>query len=388
MLYVAGLLVVAANLRPAVTSVGAMVDAIRTDYALSAVQAGMLTMLPAVAFSVVALVGPPAARRLGPERAITVACWLLVAGLALRVYPATTALFVGSAVACGGIALANVLLPSVVKRQRSLSHGAATGIYTMGSFVGAAAGAAFTVPLAAALGGWQWGLGAWALLALAALPLWHRFASRAVPADGDAPPAPVLRRDLYRDRVAIAVTLFFGVQAMGAYALFGWLPSIYQGAGFTAEQAGALLGVMIVVSAPVSLVVPMLASRTRRQWGWVVLTTTASATGYLGLLVWPADLALACAVLLGVGNAAFPLALLMFALRSRDGTQAAALSSMSQSVGYAVAALGPIAVGTLHEWSGGWRTPLLLLLLVQPVQAGVGVLAARHRYVLDDSPRP
>jgi len=385
-LYLAALIVVAVNLRPAVTSVGAVVDAIRTDYGLSAVQAGMLTTLPAVAFSVVALAGPPAARRLGPERAITVACALLAAGLALRVYPVAAALFVGSAVACCGIALANVLLPSVVKRQRSLTEGTATGIYTMGSFCGAAAGAALTVPLAAALGSWQWGLGAWSLLALAALPLWYRFASRDVLPDGDAPAAPVLRRDLYRDPVAITVTLFFGLQAMGAYALFGWLPSIYRGAGLTAEEAGALLGVMIVVCAPVSLIVPMLASRTRRQWGWVVLTTMASAAGYLGLLVWPADLALAWAVLLGIGNATFPLALLMFALRSRDGMQAAALSSMAQSLGYAIAAFGPIAVGTLHEWSGGWRAPLLLLLLVQPVQAGVGVLAARHRYVLDGPP--
>lgn len=346
----------------------------------------MLTMLPAVAFSGIAFAGPPAARRLGPERAITVACVLLAAGLALRVYPATAALFAGSAVAYCGVALANVLLPSVVKRQRSLTEGTATGVYTMGSFFGAAAGAAVTVPLAATLGSWRWGLGAWSLLALAALPVWHRFASRTIPPDGDAPAVPVLRRDLYRDPVAIAVTLFFGVQAMGAYALFGWLPSIYQGAGLTAEEAGTLLGVMIVVGAPVSLVVPVFASRTSCQWGWVVLITAASAAGYLGLLAWPADLALAWAVLLGIGNGAFPLALLMFALRSRDGTQAAALSSMAQSVGYAVAALGPIAVGTLHEWSGGWRVPLLLLLLAQPVQAGVGVLAARHRFVLDGDP--
>lgn len=385
-LYVVGLLVVSVNLRPAVTSVGAVVDAIRADYALSAVQAGMLTMLPAVAFSVVALAGPPAARRLGPERAITVACALLAAGIALRVYPVTAALFVGTAVASCGIALANVLLPSVVKRQRSLTEGTATGIYTMGSFCGAAAGAALTVPLAAALGSWQRGLGAWNFLALAALPVWHRFASREIQPDGNAPAAPVLRRNLYRDPVAIAVTLFFGLQAMGAYALFGWLPSIYRGAGLTAEEAGSLLGVMIIVGAPVSLVVPMLASRTRRQWGWVVLTTTASAVGYLGLLVWPADLALAWAVLLGIGNAAFPLALLMFALRSRDSTQAAALSSMAQCLGYAIAAIGPIAVGALHEWSGGWQAPLLLLLLAQPVQAGIGVLAARHRYVLEGTP--
>lgn len=384
----AGLLVlavaaVALNLRAPVAGIGPVLEEISAATGLSPGGAGVLTSLPVLAFACVGLASPWLARRLGTERAIAAAMAVLAVALATRVTGGAAALLVGTLVACAGIAAVNVLLPVVVKTWLEHRVGLVTGLYTAVMSGGSALAAAGTEPLASAVGapgsGWRLAVGVWAVPAAVALGIWlaafgHRRSA------GPAPGVPVAGGawGLLGRPVVWALTVFFGTQSLLFYALLGWLPEVYRDAGIDPRTAGAMLSVCVLVGVPAFLVVPMLAARSEGQRAWALGLTAAAAVGLGGLLVAPAEGAWVWAVLLGVGNAAFPLALSLFALRTRDPGETATVSAVGQSLGYLLAAAGPLTVGLLREQSGSWTAPLVLLLAVMAVQAAAGLVAGRR----------
>lgn len=364
-------LLVAVNLRVAVTSVGALIDLIR-DAGVSAGASAFLTTLPVLCFAVVGLLGMSVARRLGAHRGVALAMLLLMVGLVVRVLDGPVVLLAGTFVACGGIALANVLLPAVVKERFPSRVGLVTGAYSAVLSMGAAGGAAVSVPLAEATGGWRGGLLAWSVLAAVALVVWLPFCRHRGRVKGDAG-----RRSLLREPVAWAVTVVFAIQSVCAYVVMSWLPSIYVDAGFSHATAGLLLAASILVGVPVFLVVPSLASRARSQSTLIAVLSLLLAAGFLGLWIAPVAGAWAWAVLLGVGGGVFPVTLTLFALRTETPEDTAALSAMAQCIGYGLAAGGPLLVGLLREVTGGWGLPLALLVFACLVQTQVGRVAGR-----------
>lgn len=364
-------LLVAVNLRVPITSVGALIDLIR-DAGLSAGASAFLTTLPVLCFAVVGALGMGVARRLGAHRGLAVALVLLIVGLVVRVLDGPVVLLTGTFVACGGIALANVLLPAVVKEHFPSRVGLVTGAYSAVLSLGAAGGAAVSVPLAEATGGWRGGLLAWSVLAVVALVVWVPFCrNRGRVRGGSA------RRSLLREPVAWAVTVVFAIQSVCAYVVMSWLPSIYVDAGFSHATAGLLLAVSILVGVPVFLVVPSMAARSRSQGTLIAVLSLLLAAGFLGLWLAPVAGAWAWAVLLGVGGGVFPVTLTLFALRTDSPEDTAALSAMAQSFGYGLAAAGPFLVGLLREVTGGWGLPLALLVVACLVQTQVGRVAGR-----------
>ncbi|MET7746443.1 MFS transporter [Streptomyces sp. NPDC005385] len=383
---VVALLVAAINLRPAVTSLGPVLEEVRASLEMNGTTAGVLTSVPAVCFALFGSAAPRLARRHGPERVIAVGMAAIAAGLALRPLAGGPAPFLAlSALALAGIAVANVLLPVVVKQRFPDRVGMMTGLYSMALNLGASSAAAVTVPLAEAFGGdWRVGLGAWAAVALAAVPPWLALARR--PADNSTDPetrsvpsSAGLR--MTRSPTAWALAAYFGLQATAAYVVIGWLPQIFRDAGLSAERAGLLFAVTSVLGVPLSFLLAAVAGRLRHQSAVAVTVGLFGIAGYAGLWAAPATAPLLWAVLLGVANCSFPLALTMIGLRGRDSATVTRLSAFTQSAGYLLSIPGPIVVGALYQHTGSWRTPLALMALLMLPQLVTGWLAGRDRQI-------
>lgn len=377
--FAAAVVLVAANLRPAVVGVAPLLAEIQASERLSATAAGVLTALPVLCFGLVAPVAPGLARRLGIERALLIALVVLLVGFAVRSAGGLVALFAGTVLLGAAIAIGNVLLPGLIKRDFAARTGLMTGLYTMAIAGGGALAAGVTLPLARATGlDWRGALAAWALFAVAALLCWIPHVRRST-----RPPRSTAVRPsgLWRDALAWQVTLYMGLQSLSYFAVTAWLPALLIDRGFEPAAAGWMLSLSTAAGIVGGTVAPVLAARTPRQRGAVAVTTAIAAVGLLGLLVVPGSEVVWVLLLGGAQSAALGVALTLVGLRAPDAGRAAQLSGMAQSVGYVLAAAGPFAVGLLHDLTAGWTVPLLLLLGLLAVQGVVGVLAGRDRLV-------
>lgn len=383
------LMLAAVNLRPAVTSLGPVLEEVRASLGMSAAVAGLLTSIPAVCFALVGFAAPRLARRYGSGILIAIGTAAIAVGLVLRPLTGSAALFVGlSALALLGIAVGNVLLPVVVKQRFPDRVGWMTGLYSMSLNLGASSAAAVTVPLARAFGGdWRIGLGAWALLAAVAVPPWLALArdrgrtaagTPAAPAAASAP-APEVR--ISRDRTAWALAVYFGLQASAAYVIIGWLPQMFRDAGLSAEDAGLLFAVTSLLGVPLSFALSAVAGRLGNQSVIAVTIGLFGLAGYVGLWAAPDTVPWLWAVLLGVANCSFPLALTMIGMRGRDSATVVRLSGFVQSTGYLLSIPGPIVVGLLYQHANSWRPPLVFMALLMVPQLVAGLLAGRDRQI-------
>ncbi|SFF58965.1 CynX/NimT family MFS transporter [Blastococcus tunisiensis] len=386
-LLVAAIVAVALNQRPAVVAVAPILRDLRADTGLSSALAGLLTTLPVLCFGAFAPVAPRLARRIGLETAVGLSLGLLAAGIALRLLPPVALLFAGSLVAGAAIALANVLLPAYVKREFR-RPGAVMGLYSASLNIGAAAGAALTIPLAGALGvDWRWALGTWLLLALAALALWLPVAGTGRDRRTNAPLAEGEGSwSLLRQPLARQVTAYIGLQSVQFYSVAAWLPTLLADAGVPVSEGGLLLGLANVVGAVGALVAPAQAGRMRTQRPLILAVAVAYLVGLGGLLADPAGATLVWVAAFGLAQGGgFALALTLIVLRSPTPLVAARLGGVAQCLGYLLAALGPLVLGALHDGTRGWSWPLAVLLVALVPMTWAGWGAARAT-VLDVVP--
>ncbi|WP_030500697.1 MFS transporter [Micromonospora chalcea] len=389
LLVLTGMLLVALNLRAAVTSLGALLDEVRIGLGLSGAMAGLVTTLPTIAFAGLGALTPWLVRRWAAPRVLVLAMLALTVGQVLRALTGSAAVFVAtSALALAGIAVANILLPMLVKQHFPHRTGLVTGAYTMALTVGTTVAAAAAVPVAHAFGSWRAGLGVWAgLAALAVLP-WVPLALRARAARRAAPPAVAVatpaRVQPARTRLGWAMAVYFGAQSLSGYAIMGWLAQLFRDAGYRPEAAGLLLAGVTALGVPVALMMPALAGRLATLRPLVLSLTVFSAAAYTGLALAPRGLAPLWVLLLALGQGAFPLILTTIGLRARTAEGTVALSAFAQSTGYVIAALGPLLVGILYEATGGWTAPIGFLLVALAVQTAAGMVIARPRYIEDE----
>jgi MFS transporter, CP family, cyanate transporter len=383
----AAIFLTAVNLRPAVTSAGALLRDVQLALGMSGAAAGLLTTLPPICFGAFGLLAGRLGRRFGIAR--TVALGLLVVAVSLVVRTLTEEpgwLLVWTVPALAGMAVGNVLLPVAVKRVFPTRIGRVTGLYSFGLALGTAAAAGVTVPIAEATDSWRFGLAVWAVPALlAAVPWWWlRIVRGPIVYEPPARPADAPHRSavpVHRGLQAWALAGFFGMQSLAAYVVMGWLPSILQDAGIPSARAGLLLALVVGVGAPISIVLPPLAARRPDQRVWVVGLAVMAAAAYAGLILAPASAPVLWAVLLGIGMGAFPLALVLIGLRALTHEGTAKLSSLAQGVGYLVAACGPFLIGVLRDATGSWTPPLLVLLGLLVPQVACGLVAGRAGHV-------
>ncbi|MGN9838937.1 CynX/NimT family MFS transporter [Nonomuraea sp. H19] len=373
---VAGFVLAALNLRPAIAGVSPLLDEIMNDLGLSPAGGGAITTVMVVCLGVFAPVAPLLARRIGLDRTLLAGLLVIAAGVALRGLDGAPMLYLGSALAAIAIAVMNVAMPGVVKQHFPARVNLLTGVYVAAAVGGAATASALMVPLEHTTGyGWR---GVSALLAVPALLgalLWlpQALGKQAGPQNGPRPYGMVLR-----SRVTWYVTALMGLQSLTFYVMLAWLPTIYLDAGLPADQAGYLLSLTNLVQVGASLAVPVLAGRRASQVPYVVGAGLLTVLGYLGVLLAPTTVPWLWMIVLGIGQgASFALALLIIALRPADPAAVTALSAVAQSVGYVVAALGPVLFGYLGQVSGGWTVPLVAVLGVLMVQILAGWRAGR-----------
>jgi CP family cyanate transporter-like MFS transporter len=370
----AALLLVAVNLRMPITAVGPVLDDIRADTGLSSAGAGLLTTLPVLCFCVAGAAVPALARRVGEEPALLLGMLVLALGTALRLDPAVAPLFVGTLLAGAGIAVANVLLPTLIKQDYA-RPGAMMGLYTAGMSIGGAFAAALTVPLEHGLGSWPRALAFWALPALGAALAWLPVVLRARRADAVERPARV---KLWGDRRAWLLTGLFAFQSTLFYMTAAWVPDLLRDGGMSEGRAGTMLGIALLLGIPTALLMPLLTARSRDQTWLVLVPFVAWGAAIAGLLADPVGGAPLWMVLAGLGQGAgFSLTLTLIVLRSPDGAHATALSGMAQALGYVVSASGPLLLGILHDATGTWTLPLIVMLVLCVAMLVCGLGAGR-----------
>ncbi|WP_329387178.1 MFS transporter [Streptomyces sp. NBC_01351] len=397
-LLIVGIVLAALNLRPAITSLGALFEETREGLGMSGTVAGLITSVPALCFAVFGVTAPRLSRRFGPATVVCAGMAAVAAGLLIRPFASNAAGFLAaSALTLAGIALTNVLLPVIVKRWFPEKVGTMTGLYSMALAAGTSLAAAATVPLTEALGGsWRTGLLLWGGLAVIAALLWlplarasrRQRAEAASAAASTAASAGTVRAgtgpSVVRSRTAWALASYFGLQATGAYITMGWLPQIFRDAGVPASTAGVLLAVTMVMGVPLAFVIPGLAGRMKNQGAIAVALGVFGLIGYLGLYLAPVAGAWAWALLLGVSNCAFPLVITLIGLRAKSPAGVVKLSAFAQSAGYLISIPGPLLIGALYQHSGGWDLPLALMAGLLVPQIVLGVLAGRDRTIEDE----
>jgi CP family cyanate transporter-like MFS transporter len=386
-LILVGLMALAFNLRPAASSVGPVIGFLNDDLGMSPTTAGVLTTLPVLCFAVFGALAPWFARRLGAHRVMLTALVLTAAGLLARAEAPNPLVFnLMSVPALAGMATANVLIPSLIKRHFPDRIGVMTSLYTTVLAVGMTVATALTVPIGETAGSWRWGIATWGIVAaIAALPWLGLIRHDVKPPDGSA--RAVTFTDVGRTRLGWLMAGYLGMQALHVYAIFGWMPEILADAGFSARDAGLVLSVTMAVSIPVSIVVPILAVRAGNQTPLILLLGVFFTTGYLGLMLWPNATAVPAAVFVGLGTGAFPMILTLIGMRSATSDGTAALSGFTQSVGYLIAGVGPFMMGAVYDVTGSWTVPLWVLIGFTIPLTWVGILAAKPQ-MLEDELRP
>lgn len=364
----ASLMLIAFNLRPLFASLSILLPEISADLGMSGATAGYLTTLPVLCMGIFAPIAPLLGQRIGAERTLLIVLVLLTLGTALRGYGGMDALFIGSIIAGGAIAVGNVLLPSLVKRDFAAHSALMTGLYTMTLCGGAALAAAATLPLMQSFdGGWTLGMAIWAIPAALVALLWAPLSLK----PGSTQVRKMLPvRGLRQDPLAWNVTFFMGLQSALAYCVLGWLAPILRERGVAGTEAGLIVSLSIMLQVVACLLVPLLASRWKDQRMLSVALVALATLGLLGLLGGPLWSIWFWAVVQGIGQGGlFAVAMMFIVLRSPDSHVAGQLSSMAQTTGYILAAGGPLLVGILRDWSGSFG-------IAAWVFVGLGVLAA------------
>lgn len=388
---------VALNLRPAIVALSPLLDTIREDTGLSAPMAGLLTTLPLLCFGIFSPVAPRLARRIGLEWAVGASLVLLVIGILLRLVTPVTALYAGSIVAGAGIAIANVLMPAFVKREFNRHPSGILGIYTAALNVGAAAAAGLTVPIGTALAlAWRPALAFWVVLAGLGFALWlpillrSRRLQAAHPELSETDQELAAAEDirglvLLRSPVARQVTGYLALQSFQFYSYAAWLPTLLGDEGIDPRTAGYMLMLSNLTGAAGALVLPVFIKRLRTQRPPVVAVTSFYLVSLLGLLVAPSAGAWVWVCIYGVAQGSgFSLALTLMVLRSPDTAVAARLSGVAQLIGYLVAATGPVLLGVVHDLTGGWEWPIVVLLVLLGPMLWVGLGAGRDVLLGED----
>ena len=373
------MLLVGLNLRPALTSLAPVLARIQQETGLFPTSIGALTTLPVVCLGLFAPLAPWLSKRLGAERALSLALLLLALALSLRAIDAIWCLFLGTLLAGGAIGIAGSLLPALVKRELPQGADLMTGVYTMALCLGGALGAGLSIPLADGLGGWRPALGSWGLVAVMAWIAWRWCMPHPWPDRASAGVPPPKAR-LLTCALAWQVTLLMGAMSSLAYIVFGWLPVLLQRRGLGEQEAGWLLAMSVMFQLVSALAAPWLARLGRDQRPALLLMLAANGAGMLLLLLGPLEYRWPGVVLLGLGQGGcFSMALTLVVLRSGDSRLAGKLSGMAQGIGYCLAALGPLGIGMMLDRGASLAQVCLLLGAILTLAVIFTLFAGRNR---------
>lgn len=389
-LFIAAILLTAVNLRPAITSVGPLIGMIRDSMKFANWNVALLTSLPLVAFMLVSPLAPKLSGRISIERTLALGLLILVLGVGLRSIPVMTYLFIGTALIGCGIAICNVLLPSIIQAKFPHKIGIMTGLYTTFMTFSATIASGVSIPLVNQLGlGWTQSLLVWAIPAILGFIAWLTILIKVPTHTGKVCSnrrSASTKSSVWTDPLAWKVTLFMGFQSLTFYIMLSWLPEILHFYGMSITSAGLMLSYLQFLGIPLSFIVPIIAVRVKQQGLFLVAVNLLFIGGLLLILLHgtPAIMPIAITMIGIAMGSNFALALTFFTIRAKGADNVANLSGMAQSVGYCIAAVGPIFLGFLFDVTQDWKYPLMVILLFVLALMYFGYHAGKNQLVLTD----
>lgn len=382
-LLIAGIILIAINLRAPITAIAPVLDQIRNTFGMATTEAGTLTTLPLLAFAIASPFCAYLARIYGVERSLLLSLLLIACGIILRSYGPAWALFSGTAIIGIGIAIANVLLPSLIKRDFPHRIALLTCIYATAAGVTAAIFSMVVVPITDWAGsGWRFSLGIMAVLPVLAILVWLPQLRNLSPSQRHAAiPTATQDSNIWQSGLAWQITFFFGFNSLIYYTIVTWMPQILMDAGYTAAMAGSVHGISQLATAIPGLFLAPLIGRLKDQRAITLGVAAITATALTGLIFVP-EWGWLWAALFGIGSGAgFILGMALIGLRAANAPRAASLSAMTQCVGYLVAAGAPPIIGHLHDLTHSWTMPLSICIALCGIMALLGRGAGKaHRY--------
>ncbi|MDH5163063.1 CynX/NimT family MFS transporter [Heyndrickxia oleronia] len=379
-LFIIGIIFIAANLRAPLTSVGPLVAPIRDSLGISNTLAGTLTTVPLLAFALLSPFAPKLSRKFGMETVLFTSLILIAVGITLRTLQSVWTLFGGTVLLGLGIAFGNVLLPSIIKQRFPKKIGLMTGVYAVAMNLCAAIASGLSVPVSSKIG-WHGALGYWGFIAFIAILFWIP-QIRTLKIKAETKTNQQSSVNLWKSGLAWQITLFMGLQSLIFYTIVAWLPEILKEQGVSSNSAGWMLSLMQFAIIPFTFIVPIIAGRMKNQLALVVLTALFFIVGMFGVLYGSVALIPLWIIIIGIaGGAAFSLAMMFFSLRTRSTHEAAELSGMAQSFGYLLAAIGPTLFGILHDLTHSWTLPLWMLIIASFLILVSGMSAGKDQFV-------
>lgn len=385
-LFLLAIILIGFNLRPAITSVGPILEMIRDQIGLANWSAGMITSFPLIAFALMSPLAPKIGRRLGNMQAILLGIILLLIGIGIRSSSFVSLLFLGTAVVGIGISIMNVLLPAVIKEKFPDKVGRMTSVYSTAMVVFAATGSGVSVPLAKNMGfGWEIALLFWALLAIIGIIVWTIAIKQAKPHENVETTSMNIGGGVWKSSLAWQVSIFMGLQSFLFYVVISWLPAMLNDFGFSVAASGWLISYAQFISLPATFLAPVLAERFSNQKGIVLAIGGLYLIGFTGLFInGPLVLLVFWVTLIGIATGgSISLALAFLGMRSRNAQQASDLSGMAQSVGYILAALGPLIIGLLFDITNSWGIPIIVIIIFIILMTLFGLGASRDKYIFE-----
>lgn len=387
-LMVLGIVIVAFNLRPGMTSVGPLIGIIRDDVGLENWSAGLLTSLPLLAFALISPIVPSMSQRFTSEMTMVIGLMVLMLGIVMRSLSFGVFLFGGTVLVGLGIAICNVLLPSVVKEKFPTKVGLMTSVYSTSMGVLAAIASGLSIPFARGLGmGWEFSLLVWTIPAFMGIVIWTVISKKTkARGQGEQTDKSANHNQIWRSSLAWQIALFMGLQSSLFYVTVSWLPEILHHSGLEIATAGWMLSYAQMIGMPASFFIPVIAGRMKSQRPIVLVMGGSALLGFSGLLIGKSFFVLALSstfVGITIGGS-FALALTFLAIRARSARDAGKLSGMAQSIGYLIAAAGPVLIGFLFDLTGNWTVPLIVLLGISVLVIIFGLGAGRDAFVFEE----
>lgn len=385
-LMIVGILLIAANLRAPLTSVGPVISEISNHLKLSNFLAGMVTTIPLIAFATLSGFAPRISNRYGMETTLLVSLVILILGIFIRPLDGTASLFFGAALVGIGITIGNVLMPAFIKNNFSDKIGLMTGLYAVSMNLTAALAAGFSIQIGQITGqGWRGSLGVWIFMAVVALLVWlpqlkrQKNSAKSTPStDGNS----TVKTRIYRSKLAWSIALFMGIQSLVFYCAAAWFPKVLQSWGMSAVDSGWMLSTIQFAQLPLAFIGPIIASKMKSQVPLVWITALLMSIGILGMIIFKTDFIVLWSICIGIASGlAFSLAMMFFVLRTKNGKDAAEMSGMAQSIGYLIAGCGPPLFGMIYDYTQNWSYALILLLVASLSLLVFGINAGKERTI-------
>ncbi|GHI01625.1 CynX/NimT family MFS transporter [Neobacillus kokaensis] len=383
-LLITGIVLTAFNLRPAITSLGPLIGMIQEDVGLAHWSAGLLMSLPLIVFAIMSPIVPNIASRISNEKTLLLGLISILVGIGIRSFPLTFFLYTGTLLAGVGIAIGNVLLPAIVKDKFPEKFGLMTSVYSTSMGLIASLASGVSVPLAEGLNlGWQGAQIVWGIPAAVGIVVWFFLQKFSQKNHHARQKYHSSTKSIWRSPLSWQIAIFMGFQSLLFYVTVSWLPEIVHSHGMSTETAGWMLSFSQLMGLPASFLIPVWAGRLRSQIWLAFILSMSAIVGYAGLLIGTShSIIIISIIFIGIAlGGSFPLALSYIGLRTRNASQAAALSGMAQSTGYILAAIGPLFIGYLYDYTHSWATPLISLIIICVIVMVFGMLSGRNKYV-------